>query len=59
MVHPDYTINITTYGNYNVWIAERNDSGFWLETDSEKEWSFDWNVIGGRRDAKLVVEPDA
>lgn len=59
MVHPDYTINITTYGNYNVWIAERNDSGFWLETDSEKEWSFDWNVIGGRKDAKLVVEPDA
>jgi len=59
MVHPDYTINVTTYGNYNVWIVERNDSGFWLETDSEKEWSFDWNVIGGRRDAKLVVEPDA
>jgi len=59
MVHPDYTINITTYGNYNVWIAERNDSGFWLETDSEKEWSFDWNVIGKRLDAKLVVEPDA
>ena len=59
MVHPDYTINITTYGNYNVWITERNDSGFWLETNSEKEWSFDWSVIGKRLDAKLVVEPDA
>jgi hypothetical protein len=59
MVNHDYTINITTYGNYNVWIAERNENGFWVETNSEKEWSFDWSVIGKRLDAKLVVEPDA
>ena len=59
MVHPDYTVNLTTYGNYNVWIAERNDSGFWIETNADEEWSFDWNVIGGRKDAKLEVEPDA
>ena len=59
MVNPDYTINLTTYGDYNVWITERNSNGFWIETNAEKDWSFDWNVIGGRRDAKLEVEPDA
>tara|TARA_Y100001963_G_scaffold36340_1_gene50623 strand:- start:1285 stop:2808 length:1524 start_codon:yes stop_codon:yes gene_type:complete len=59
MVYPDYTVNVTTYGDYNVWISERNGDGFWVETNSEEEWSFDWNVIGGRKDAKLEVEPDA
>jgi hypothetical protein len=59
MVHDDYTINLTSYGDYNVWISNRDENGFWVETNAEKEWSFDWNVIGGRKDAKLVVEPDA
>ena len=59
MVHHDYTVNLTTYGDYNVWITERDENGFWVETNAEKEWSFDWNAIGGRKDAKLVVEPDA
>ena len=30
-----------------------------VKTDSKKSVKFDWNVIGGRRDAKLEVEPDA
>ena len=59
MVFPDYTVNLTTYGDYNVWIKDRDENGFWVETNSDKEWSFDWNVIGGRKDAKLEVEPDA
>ena len=59
MVDKDYTINLTTYGNYNVWITERNEDGFWVETNAEDKWSFDWNVIGGRLDAKLEVEPNA
>ena len=59
MVSSDYTVNLTTYGNYNVWIADRNDNGFWIETNSDNEWSFDWSVIGKRKDAKLEVEPDA
>ncbi len=59
MVNHDYTINVTGYGDYNVWITNRDENGFWVETNSEKEWSFDWSAIGGRRDAKLVVEPDA
>ena len=59
MVFPDYTVNLTTYGDYNVWIKDRDENGFWVETNSDKEWSFDWSVIGGRKDAKLEVEPDA
>ena len=59
MVDHDYTISLASYGNYNVWITERNENGFWVETNSEKEWSFDWSAIGKRLDAKLVVEPDA
>ena len=59
MVDKDYTINLTTYGNYNIWITERNEDGFWVETNAEDKWSFDWNVIGGRLDAKLEVEPNA
>ena len=59
MVYDDYTISLTSYGDYNVWINNRDENGFWVETNAEKEWSFDWNVIGGRKDAKLVVEPDA
>ena len=59
MVDDDYTINLTSYGNYNVWISESNENGFWVETNSEDKWSFDWNVIGGRKDAKLEVEPNA
>jgi hypothetical protein len=59
MVNHDYTIGITAYGNYNVWIEDRNESGFWVKTNSEDDWSFDWSVIGCRKDAKLEVEPDA
>lgn len=59
MTYDGYTINLTTYGDYNVWISNRDENGFWVETNAEKEWSFDWSVIAGRKDAKLVVEPDA
>jgi hypothetical protein len=59
MTYEDYTVNLTTHGDYNVWISNRDENGFWVETNAEKEWSFDWSVIAGRKDAKLVVEPDA
>lgn len=59
MVQPDYTVGLSSYGNYNVWIKDRNEEGFWIETDAESEWSFDWNVVGCRKDAKLEVEPNA
>ena len=59
MVYPDYTVGLATYGDYNVWITKRDENGFWVETNAKEQWSFDWNVIGKRKDAKLVVEPDA
>ena len=59
MVYPDYTVGLTTYGDYNVWITKRDENGFWVETNAKEQWSFDWSVIGKRKDAKLVVEPDA
>ena len=59
MVDDDYTINLTSYGNYNVWISESNENGFWVETNAEDKWSFDWSAIGKRLDAKLEVEPNA
>ena len=43
----------------DLWINDRNEDGFWIETDADGAWSFDWNVIGCRKDAKLEVEPYA
>ena len=59
MVGKDYTISLTPYGNYNVWIAKKTEDGFWVKTDAQKKIRFDWSVIGGRQDAKLEVEPYA
>ena len=59
MVGKDYTISLTPYGNYNVWIAKKTEDGFWVKTDAQKKIRFDWSVIGGRQDAKLEVEPNA
>ena len=59
MVGRDYTISLTPYGNYNVWLEKKSEDGFYIGTDSKKTVRFDWNVIGGRTDAKLEVEPYA
>ena len=59
MVGRDYTISLTPHGNYNVWIEKKSEDGFYVRTDSNKTVRFDWNVIGGRKDAKLEVEPYA
>jgi len=58
MVGKDYTISLTPYGNYNVWIAKKTEDGFWVKTDAQKKIRFDWSVIGGRLDARLEVEQD-
>ena len=39
--------------------SKKTEDGFFVMTDSKKTVRFDWNVIGGRRDAKLEVEPNA
>ena len=59
MVGKDYTISLTPYGNYNVWIGKKTEDGFYVMTDTKATARFDWSVIGGRLDAKLEVEPNA
>ena len=59
MVGKEYTISLTPYGNYNVWIAKKTEDGFYVKTNANKAIRFDWSVIGGRLDAKLEVEPNA
>jgi hypothetical protein len=60
LVGDDYTITLTPYGPYNVWVDEKNEDGFFVETSEEENVKFDWVVIGGRQDAKIPeVEPQA
>ena len=59
MVGKDYTISLTPYGDYNVWIGKKTEDGFYVMTNTKGNARFDWNVIGGRLDAKLEVEPNA
>jgi hypothetical protein len=54
----DYTISITPYGPYNIWVDIKKDDGFTLECDAEEDVKFDWIVTGGRKDAIIPeVEP--
>ena len=59
MVGKDYTISLTPYGDYNVWIGKKTEDGFYVMTNTKGNARFDWCVIGGRLDAKLEVEPNA
>ena len=59
MVGKDYTVSLTPHGDYNVWIGKKTEDGFYVMTNTKRNARFDWNVIGGRLDAKLEVEPNA
>tara|TARA_R100000664_G_scaffold34136_1_gene54295 strand:- start:632 stop:2263 length:1632 start_codon:yes stop_codon:yes gene_type:complete len=60
LVGDDYTISITPHGPYHVWVDEKLEDGFFVESSSETDVEFDWFVIGGRKDAKIPeVEPQA
>jgi len=60
LVGDDYTITLTPYGPYNLWVDEKNEDGFFVEASEEENVKFDWVVIGGRKDAKIPeVEPQA
>jgi len=60
LVGDDYTISITPHGPYHVWVDEKLEDGFFVESSSEKDVEFDWVVIGGRKDAVIPeVEPQA
>jgi len=60
LVGDDYTISITPHGPYHVWVDEKFEDGFFVESSSETHVKFDWMVIGGRKDATIPeVEPQA
>ena len=58
----DYTVVLTPYGNYNVWLEEKNKTMFKIKTSADAidgPWKCEWVAIGRRLDAKLEVEIDA
>ena len=58
LVGDDYTITLTPYGPYNVWIDEKLEDGFFVCTSASDHVKFDWMVTGGRKDAVIPeVEP--
>ena len=60
LVGDDYTISITPHGPYHVWVDEKLEDGFFVESSSETDVEFDWVVIGGIKDATIPeVEPQA
>ena len=60
LVGDDYTITLTPYGPYNVWIDEKLEDGFFVCTSGSDNVKFVWTVTGGRKDAVIPeVEPQA
>ena len=58
LVGDDYTIMLTPYGPYNIWVEEKTEDGFFVSTSADQDVKFDWAVIGGRKDAVIPeVEP--
>ena len=58
LVGDDYTVTLTPYGPYNVWIDEKLEDGFFVCTSASDHVKFDWMVTGGRKDAVIPeVEP--
>jgi len=60
LIGDDYTITLTPYGPYNLWVDEKLEDGFFVCTSATDHVKFDWIVTGGRKDAVIPeVEPQA
>jgi len=60
LIGDDYTITLTPYGPYNLWVDEKCEDGFFVCTSASDNVKFDWIVTGGRKDAVIPeVEPQA
>ena len=60
--YEDYTIQITSHGDYSLFIADQNANRFTVsrcggESARSLPLEFSWLIIGGRKDAPLIVEP--
>ena len=64
LVGANYNVNLTTWGNYNVHIVEKNEKYFTIQLNGLplitkfKEIKVDYVVHGSRLDAPLEVEQD-
>jgi hypothetical protein len=57
----DYTIYLTSYGNYSIYVASKSQKAFEVSRcgsffDRRKTIEFSYEVIGNRKDAPLIVE---
>ena len=65
LVSPDYTVHLTTWGNYSSHIIEKAEDYFTISISSNvlvkalKNIKVDYIVHGSRLDAVLVIEQDA
>ena len=65
LVSPDYTVHLTTWGNYSAHIVEKTEDYFTISISSNvlvkalKNIKVDYIVHGSRLDAVLVTEQDA
>ena len=65
LVSPDYTVHLTTWGNYSAHIIEKAEDYFTISISSNvlvkalKNIKVDYIVHGSRLDAVLVIEQDA
>ena len=64
LVGKDYNVNLTTWGNYNVHIVEKNEKYFTIQLNGLpiiskfKEIKVDYVIHGSRLDAPLEIEQD-
>ena len=56
LVGDDYTVQLTSYNSSNVYIVEKYDNGFAVNSNS-LHYKFDYFVIGQRE--RIEVEIDA
>jgi len=65
LVSPDYTVHLTTWGNYSAHIIEKAEDYFTISISSNvllkalKNIKVDYIIHGSRLDAVLVIEQDA
>ena len=64
LVNDDYTVTLTTYGNYSVHIVEKSMNSFIIGLNAPlfikklKNIKVDYLVHGSRKDAPLIIEQD-
>jgi hypothetical protein len=59
LAYDDFTVSLTASGPYNIYVSGKDETGFTVKrfgTIIEPEFSFEFIVIGSRKDAPLEIE---